>query len=266
LPHGAPQGHDARMGRTRRNWTREETLEALALYLRTPFGRLHARNPEIIALAERLGRTPGAVALKACNLAALDDSLPRKGMGHASKLDREVWEASLRDPEMILPVYARQTGATEPPSGLEEEQAEPILPEAPQVTERVAAVRQRLGQDFFRRMVLVAWAERCPLTGVDDTRLLNASHIVAWKDDPANRLNPRNGICLNTLHDRAFDRRLITFDEDMRLVIAPDVPERARRVLERVESPRLSMPERFRPDPVLLEAHRRHFHARLRSL
>ncbi len=256
--------HDVRMGDKRRNWTREETLEALALYLRTPFGRLHERNPDIIRLAERLGRTPGAVTLKACNFAALDESLPRKGMAHASRIDREVWETFRHDPEILLPVFARQTGMEEPTPGLAEDAATPLRP-APETTERIAPVRQRLGQTFFRRMVLAAWAGRCPLTGVNDARLLNASHIVAWKDDPANRLNPRNGICLNTLHDRAFDRHLITFDEDMRLVIAPDVPDDARRVLEQVDSLRLSMPERFRPDPALLDAHRRRFHQRLRA-
>ena len=253
------------MGSKRRNWTREETLEALALYLRTPFGRLNTHNPEVIRLAKRLGRTPGAVALKACNFAALDDSLQRRVIPHASKLDSEVWQSFRDDPEMLLPVFARQTGMEAPPPGLAEEAAAPLRPATPQATERIVAVRQRLGQDFFRRMVLAAWAERCPLTGIDDARLLNASHIVAWKDDPANRLNPRNGICLNTLHDRAFDRHLITFDEDMRLVIAPDVPREARRVLERVDSPRLAMPERFRPDSAFLEAHRRRFHARLRA-
>ena len=39
-------------------WTRDETLVAFNLYCRTPFGRLHARNQEIIELASALGRTP----------------------------------------------------------------------------------------------------------------------------------------------------------------------------------------------------------------
>ncbi len=249
----------------RRNWTAAEVREVLALYLRTPFGRLHERNPDIVALAQRLGRTPGAVAMKACNLASLDDSLPRQGLGNASRLDRQVWEEFLQDPEIILPVYQRQLGGPDASPGLAEESGEELRPPLPaDQTERIVAVRQRLGQDFFRRMVLASWRERCPLTGVDDVRLLNASHIVPWRDDPHNRLNPRNGICLNTLHDRAFDRHLITFDEDMRLLVAPDVPTRARRALERVESPRLEPPERFRPDPTFLDHHRRRFHERLK--
>ncbi len=251
---------------TRRDWTAEEIREVLALYLRTPSGKLHERNPDIVALAHRLGRTPGAVATKACNLASLDDSLPRQGLGNASRLDRRVWDEFLQDPESLLPVYQRQLGGKGAPPGLAEDAGEELRPPLPaEQTERIVAVRQRLGQDFFRRMVLASWRERCPLTGIDDPRLLNASHIVPWRDDPQNRLNPRNGICLNTLHDRAFDRHLITFDEDMRLVIAPDVPGNARRVLERVESPRLELPERFRPDPAFLEHHRRRFHERQKT-
>jgi hypothetical protein len=42
------------------DWTRDQQLVALRLYIRTPFGRLNGRNPEIISLARRIGRTPGA--------------------------------------------------------------------------------------------------------------------------------------------------------------------------------------------------------------
>jgi len=42
-------------------WTRDQQLVALRLYMRLPFGRLHGRNPGIISLAERIGRTPNAL-------------------------------------------------------------------------------------------------------------------------------------------------------------------------------------------------------------
>ena len=51
-----------RLTMPRRDWTREETLVALNVYCRTPFGRLHGRNPEIIRIAAALGRTPDALA------------------------------------------------------------------------------------------------------------------------------------------------------------------------------------------------------------
>jgi hypothetical protein len=53
-----------------RGWTRDQQLIALRLYMRLPFGKLHGRNPDIISLAARIGRTPNALAMKACNFAA----------------------------------------------------------------------------------------------------------------------------------------------------------------------------------------------------
>jgi predicted restriction endonuclease len=85
---------------------------------------------------------------------------------------------------------------------------------------------------------------------------------VGWAEDHSVRLNPQNGICLNALHDRAFDRHLISFDEDYRLIIAQDVPSEARKSLERIDSPRLALPSRFLPSQSFLERHRRKLHAR----
>ena len=44
-------------------WTWEEVLAAFNFYCREDFGRLHRLNPEIIRLAERLGRTPDSVMM-----------------------------------------------------------------------------------------------------------------------------------------------------------------------------------------------------------
>ncbi|MEY2844153.1 MAG: hypothetical protein RI920_2190, partial [Pseudomonadota bacterium] len=77
-----------------RNWTREQVLAALHLYTQLSFGQLHQRNPDIKALAERMGRTPSSVAMKLTNLASLDPQITasgRKGLPGASQLDREVW-------------------------------------------------------------------------------------------------------------------------------------------------------------------------------
>ena len=46
------------------DWTRDQQLIALRVYMRMPFGKLHGRNPDIISLAERIGRTPNALAIK----------------------------------------------------------------------------------------------------------------------------------------------------------------------------------------------------------
>ena len=98
--------------------------------------------------------------------------------------------------------------------------------------------------------------------------LLNASHIIPWNIAEARRADPRNGLCLNTLHDRAFDRGLITFDENHRLVLASSLkcksqpPEFQGIAFNDLEGAALRLPDRFRPDPMALEHHREHIFER----
>lgn len=86
----------------------------------------------------------------------------------------------------------------------------------PQTTEVERLVVQRIGQDIFRASLMDYWQGRCPLTGITDPALLRASHIVPWSEctDDAQRLDVHNGLLLSALWDAAFDRALVTFDDD----------------------------------------------------
>jgi hypothetical protein len=86
----------------------------------------------------------------------------------------------------------------------------------PKTTEAERLVIQRIGQDIFRASLIDYWQGRCPLTGITDPALLRASHIVPWSEctDDAQRLDVHNGLLLSALWDAAFDRSLVTFDDD----------------------------------------------------
>lgn len=111
------------------------------------------------------------------------------------------------------------------------------------------------------------WTEhenRCVLTGISVPQLLIASHIIPWREDEDRRADPTNGLSLNALHDKAFDRHLITFDEDCRLVVSSflrknDVPEFQSANFAELEGATLMLPHRFAPDPRALEEHRNVF-------
>ncbi len=95
-------------------------------------------------------------------------------------------------------------------------------------------------------------------------QLLVASHIIPWSENENRRADPTNGLCLNVLHDKAFDRHLISFDEDYRLVVSGilktrDVPEFQSLNFAKIEGTKLSLPHRFAPDPIALEEHRTAF-------
>ncbi|WP_206295302.1 HNH endonuclease [Humisphaera borealis] len=86
-------------------------------------------------------------------------------------------------------------------------------------TESTATVKVRRGQQFFRQAVLNAYNVRCCISGIHVPRLLVASHIKPWSGFPNERVDPRNGLCLSSLHDAAFDAGLITIDEQLRVVL-----------------------------------------------
>jgi predicted restriction endonuclease len=121
-------------------------------------------------------------------------------------------------------------------------------------------------QSFFRDAVLVSYGNRCALSDIAVPDLLNASHIVPWKASVERRADPRNGIALNALYDRAFDRGLITFDESLRVVLSRRLgnggaPGLYREALLSLHGRRLRLPSRFAPDPDAIAYHREHVFA-----
>ncbi len=247
-----------------RAWAREELILAINLYCKISFGSIHYGNPKIIALAELLERTPGSVSYKLANLASIDPALARKGATNASKLDRAVWEEFFADWDGMVFESERLLAARLKVS-LEETVAAASPEESAVVvregTTREALVRQRVNQGFFRKMVLESYHSRCCITGLAVPSLLNASHIVPWAARPEARTDPRNGLCLNALHDRAFDRGLITLDEASRVVVSSEVmalPRADAEAIQEVAGKPIVAPHRFLPDPEYVAYHREH--------
>lgn len=100
----------------------------------------------------------------------------------------------------------------------------------PRTTEAERLVVQRIGQDIFRAGLMEYWQGRCPLTGITDAALLRASHIVRWAEceTDAERLDVHNGLLLSALWDAAFDRALVTFDDEGKPEFSPKLSEPAR--------------------------------------
>lgn len=232
-------------------WTRDQLLQALNLYHQTPFGKQHSTHPPIVALAEKLGRTANAVAMKLSNFTYLDPSEGGKGLPKTSKADRKIWAEFSGNLEALA-------DASEPL--LSPELDAPIGP-----TEAKAIVTRRRHQAFFRKAVLGSYGNRCAISGLSTPRLLRASHIIPWSESEEHRLNPSNGLCLSGTYDLAFDQFLITFDEDLKLVIGEQLKAVKKdteltQTFLKIEGSKLLLPEKYLPDSSCLSWHR----ARLR--
>ena len=247
------------------NWSREELILAFNLYCQIPFGKIHSHNPQIVELASALGRTPGSIALRLTNFASNDPALQARGirgMSGGGKSVALIWAEFAHDPEHLA-YESERLLATRLGKPLEEvaEIAVDDVPTNLTGVERDAVVKVRVNQSFFRKRILSVYNFRCCVTGLDVQQLLVASHIVPWSEDPKNRLNPRNGLCLNALHDRAFDRRLMWVDDSFTVRFSPKLKPATKTdetILDWLTSfagKTLILPEHFTPDPKLLRRH-----------
>lgn len=248
-------------------WTREELILAINLYCKLPFGKLHSNTKEIKDLASLIGRTPNSIALKLVNFSSLDPSLKArgvKGMGNASKLDAAIWnefynnwDNALFESEKLLAKRKQMTIIKLNKIEIDD------MPTVGKEKERL--VKTRVNQSLFRKIILATYNEECCITGINNTDLLVASHIVPWSKDEHNRLNPMNGLCLNALHDKAFDKGLITVDAkdysvkiSSKLKMKNPIQSIKENFLE-VENKSILLPDKFLPSKEFLKIHNEYF-------
>ena len=87
-------------------------------------------------------------------------------------------------------------------------------------TEKVSISKLRIGQGTFKKSLLNKY-KGCKICGFDCEMLLIASHIKPWKDSDNNeRLNDDNGFLLCPHHDAVFDKGLIAFSDDGKIMIS----------------------------------------------
>ncbi|MBX3665437.1 MAG: HNH endonuclease [Burkholderiales bacterium] len=248
-------------------WTKDQLKLAFHLYFQLPFGKLHQRNPEIIELASLIGRTPGAVAMKLSNIASLDPKITgtgRKGLSGSSELDRQVWTEFHENWEKLASESERLRkklgGSTS--LQIENDDLDDLSGHYSGET-RSRMVEQRIKQALFRRVVLSGYGEKCCMSGLSERGLLVASHIVPWGKDKQNRLNPSNGLCLSAIHDRAFDRGLITVSDDFKVIVSEKLRRKGGRFLKdailSLHKKEITLPDRFRPKAEFLAWHRDHW-------
>ena len=251
------------MSEKRRNWNREETILAMELYCRTPFNKISNSNKDIIYLAEKLNRTPSAVAKKMFNLAHYDPTLAARNvssLAHTSKLDQIVFFEFYQNMHELYD----QAKIIKESLGIEETNNEmndnlEIIPEGGyKEYER----KVRIGQYYFRSYVLASYGSKCCVTGLSLPQLLIASHIKPWSvsDDKTEKTNPSNGLCLNRFHDIAFDKGLMTLDKDYRIIISSkfeqaEMDDDTRRWFMKYKGEQINLPDKFIPSKEFLKYH-----------
>lgn len=130
-----------------------------------------------------------------------------------------------------------------------------------QGTDIVRRVKVRSNQSVFRKMILKIYNRSCCITGLNIPETIRASHIIPWSVDETKRLDPSNGLCLSATYDAAFDRNLISLDDDYRLILSKDIKgygtnESVKEYFIDKEGMHIILPERYKPNKDYLAAHR----------
>ena len=231
------------------SWSREELISAYNLYCKIPIKEINSKNTKVVEFADLLGRTSKEVAKRFKNFSRLDaDVNISENIGAE---DKSIWKFFNNDWEKS--VYESEDKIIDFENKLKN------ITEYPKGKERDSIVKSRINQNFFRSAVLTSYQNKCCITGLPFAELLNASHIIPWAVDTNNRLNPHNGLCLNVLHDRAFDRGLITIKPDYTIDISPSINNFLDKSVKDYflcfKNQKIILPQRFVPERSFLEFH-----------
>lgn len=245
------------------NWTREQTIVAFNVYCKIPFKSSSSRNPDVIKYAKIIGRSPAALNMKIGNFGRLDPQLKKRGisgLSHGGKLEKEIWDEFQNDWESLA--YESEVIIAKLQNKKIENTVDVNLDNFPTGIERERVVKSRVNQNFFRSAVLAAYNCKCCITGLPLPELLIASHIVPWHKSKKDRLSPENGLCLNALHDKAFDVGLITVSTDYKVVVSSCFEDfypnkSVNDYFLKFHNKAITKPDKFPPQKEFLEYHNR---------
>lgn len=231
-------------------WSKDELLVAYNFYCKISLQDINIKNSQIIIFSELVNKTPQEIVKRFRNFSRLDaavqilENIDNQDIETQSIFNSN-WETAVFRSEKLLFDFERE-----------------IYNENnfPKGKERETFVKTRVNQQFFRQAVLTSYGNKCCITGISCVELLNASHIVPWAVDNVNRLNPRNGLCLNALHDRAFDRGFLTVTTDYTVKISKIIVNIfdnnfIKDAFLLFQNNKIILPQRFFPEKAFLEYH-----------
>lgn len=240
------------------NWTKEETIVAFNVYCKIPFKNSSKTNSTVIKYANIIGRSPSALNMKIGNFGRLDPELKKQGITglvNGSKLDKDIWNEFNGNWEKLA-YESEELIAKFQNKKIEEVSLENF----PEGKERETTIKSRVNQSFFRSTILSSYNSKCCITGLSIPDFLVASHIKPWSKDIVNRTNPHNGLCLNSIHDKAFDKGFISVTPDFKVIASKyfndySEDESVYDFFRKYDNQSIIKPDRFLPSTEFLDFH-----------
>jgi len=247
----------------RKPWSREELILVFNLYLKIPFGKFHHTTKEVVELANLMeNRNANAVSMRLSNFASVDPYHQKrgiKGLTGGIKQVQPIWDEFHDNKEELI--YESERILAQLQKTTIEKKYTKVLEgtERLEGKTKIREIKTRINQNVFREIVLANFNNKCAITGFGNPDFLVASHIMPWAKDKENRLNPQNGLLLNSLHDKAFENGYLGVNKDYQILICSELRKSEDKFVQNYftayHKKDLYMPERFLPDIHFLEKH-----------
>ena len=247
----------------RKLWARDELMLVFNVYLKLPFGKMHTRTPEVIEMANLLGRTVNSIAIRLSNFASCDpyhQNRGVKGMVGGIKQCQPIWDEFFENKELLI--FESERILAEKHKQTIETKFDDLLFDLKELKgeTRLREVKTRVNQNIFRQIVVANYSGRCAITGIDIPELLLASHIIPWSKNEEERLNPENGICFSALYDKAFDKGLIGLNEKYQILLSSALKKKNgndyfEKYFAPLENQTLILPQRYFPKKEFIQYH-----------
>ncbi|MES2662904.1 MAG: HNH endonuclease [Pseudomonadota bacterium] len=126
------------------------------------------------------------------------------------------------------------------------------------VDDKEGKVKIRVKHGVFSSKVKDQYKVSCAICGIKTRSFLIGSHIIPWSADKTIRLDPSNGICLCTFHDKAFDQGYFTLDDDLKIRTSKSEinDEIIKAELSKIDGLKLTKPTINSPQKHYLKFHR----------
>jgi putative restriction endonuclease len=243
------------------NWTREQTIVAFNVYCKIPFKNSSKTHPMIIKYANIIGRSPSALNMKIGNLGRLDPELKKRGitgLANGGKLEKVIWDEFHGNWEDLAYESEKLISQFQNKTIIETDEID--LTDFPEGKDVERLVKTRVNQNFFRSSVLSSYYQKCCITGIEISDFLVASHIIPWSSNIEQRMNPRNGLCLNSIHDKAFDKGFLTVTTDFEIKISEAIfvhkeNQSISDFFLKYNKQKIALPDKFFPSKEFLEYH-----------
>lgn len=208
------------------DWTREEHILALDLYLNHPDIAHSLSDPAVQDLAELTGRSAGSISSRLGNYEYYDPD-GTGGMDGGSDYCGEIWDEFYGHEDELAyeaeRIREELTGGDVSRSTSSSTTSDVSGTETVETGETKGGGKSRIGQDKFRAALRRRYEDQCVLCDVSKPMLLEAAHILTWGSSEEERGDPANGLLLCRNHHEAFERGLFTLSDEYTMITRPDL-------------------------------------------